>query len=111
MATPLRAEIVSMVIDGNMLRYRMSKWPELLPDPSKNVVTPGELWPFIAATLEEPLARLALAEIRTATDSPDDILFVAYRALKVCGSGFWMEIRTRGPRAGAPGKACVRRSG
>ena len=80
LAMPLRAEIMSMVIDGYQLIYRTPQWPELLSDPTRAGVPESELQPYVAAAIEEPLARLALADLRTAIDSPDDTLFLCYRA-------------------------------
>lgn len=82
LATPLRVEITSMVVDGNRLVHRTLRWPELLPDPSTLHVTEDKLQPFVSATIEESLARMALADLRRAIDSPDDTVFLAYRAVE-----------------------------
>jgi hypothetical protein len=82
LATPVRAEITSMVIDGNRLVHRTLRWPDLLPDSSTLHVTEDELRPFVEATIEESLARLALADLRRAIESPDDTAFLAYRAVE-----------------------------
>lgn len=82
LATPLRAEIMSMVADGNRLIHRTLDWPELLPDPSTRHVAEDKLQPFIAAAMDEPLARLALADLRAAIESPDDTGYLAYRAVE-----------------------------
>lgn len=82
LATPLRAEVTSMVIDGNKLVYRTSRWAELLSEQSRNSVAEDELQPYVDAVISEPLARLALADLRTAIESPDDTLYLAYRAVE-----------------------------
>jgi hypothetical protein len=82
LATALRAEIKSMVVDGIKLVYRTTRWNDLLPDPSKTSATAEELKPFVAASVEEPLARLALADLRSAIDTPDDTVLLTYRAVE-----------------------------
>jgi hypothetical protein len=82
LATSLRAEIKSMVIDGNKLVYRSTRWNELLADGSKTSVTEDELQPFVVASIQEPLARLALADLRAAIESPDDTVLLTYRAVE-----------------------------
>lgn len=82
LAVALRAEILSMVIDGRELVYRADEWPELLPDPPINKVPAETLQPFISAAAEEPLIRLALADVRAAIESPDDTVMLCYRAIE-----------------------------
>jgi hypothetical protein len=86
LVSPLRAEIRSMVIDGNMLIQRRPGWPELSPelltDPSIPHVTADRLQPFLAAAMCEPLVRFALADLRMAIESPDDTGYLAYRAVE-----------------------------
>lgn len=86
LASSIRAEIRSMVVDGTQLFIRTPSWrellPELLTDPSVPYVTGDKLQPFITATIKEPLARLALADLRTAIESPDDTGYLAYRAVE-----------------------------
>ncbi len=81
LATPLRADISSMVIDGNRLMHRSSQWPELLAEVS-NFVDEGKLGPFIGAACEEPLIRLALADLRSALESPDETVMLCFRAIE-----------------------------
>lgn len=59
LVTPLGAEIMSMIADGNRLIHRTVDWSELLPEPSTRHVAEDKLQPFIAAAMDEPLARLA----------------------------------------------------
>jgi hypothetical protein len=82
LATSLRAEIKSMVVDGTKLVYRTTRWDGLLPDPSKTSVAEEALRPFMVASIEEPLARLALADLRGAIESPDDTVLLTYRAVE-----------------------------
>ncbi len=86
LVSPLRAEIRSMVVDGNMLIQRRPGWPELSPelltDPSIPHITGDKLQPFLAATMCEPLVRFALADLRVAMESPDDTGYLAYRAVE-----------------------------
>lgn len=82
LVTPLRAEIMSMIADGNRLIHRTVDWPELLPEPSTRHVAADKLQPFIAAAMDEPLARLALANLWAAIESPDDTGYLAYRAVE-----------------------------
>jgi hypothetical protein len=42
----------------------------------------SDLQPLVAAAVQEPLARLALADLRAALQYPDDTLFYAYRAVE-----------------------------
>ena len=86
LVSPLRAEIRSMVVDGNMLIQRRPGWPELSPelltDPSIPHITEDKLQPFLAAAMCEPLVRFALADLRVAMESPDDTGYLAYRAVE-----------------------------
>jgi hypothetical protein len=82
LAAPLRTELSSFVIDGNRLMMSTNRWAELTNDPLKSSVSGAELAPFIQAATAEPLARLALADLRTAIEAPDDTPFLAYRAVE-----------------------------
>lgn len=81
-ATALRAEIRSMIVDGSTLVLRDTKWSELLNDPDKNRVPAEEVEPFVKASVEVPLVRFALADLRASLVSPDDSAFLAYRAIE-----------------------------
>lgn len=89
LATALRAETRSMVADGVgadglKLAYRTPSWADLLPEPLAEpfYVAGDKLQPFTTAALGEPLARLALADLRVAIESPDDTAYLAYRAVE-----------------------------
>jgi hypothetical protein len=89
LAAALRAETRSMVADGVAtdglkLAYRTPSWSDLLPElPTEPFHVPEDkLQPFVAAALDEPLARLALADLRAAIESPDDTGYLAYRAVE-----------------------------
>lgn len=89
LATALRAETRSMVADGMRadglkLAYRMPSWADLLPEllTEPFYVAGDKLQLFTAAALDEPLARLALADLRVAIESPDDTAYLAYRAVE-----------------------------
>ncbi len=84
MATPLRAELLSMVIDGYHLILKDGRWVDLLPETEKPEyrVPPEKLTPFIDAAICEPLVRLALADVRTAIDSPGETVWLSYRAIE-----------------------------
>jgi hypothetical protein len=82
LASALRAETKSMVIDGRTLVLKAMSWPEVLTEPGSPRVGPESLNPFVTAAAAEPLVRLALGDLRTAIESPDDTLFLCYRAVE-----------------------------
>lgn len=82
LAASLRVEVVSLVIDGTHLVHFTTQWPDLLEGPLRAQIPEGELQPFFQAALTEPLARAALADLRSAIEMPDDTSFLAYRALE-----------------------------
>jgi hypothetical protein len=82
LASALRAETKSMIIDGRTLVLKTTTWPELLTEPGSPQVEPESLSPFVVVAAAEPLVRLALADLRTAIESPDDTLFLCYRAVE-----------------------------
>ena len=78
----MRVEVNSLVIDGNRLITSTPRWPQLIDAPLKVVVSGLDLAPFIQAATAEPLARLALADLRAAIDAADETLFLSYRAVE-----------------------------
>lgn len=82
LATPLRAEILSMVIDSNQLIHLEGRWQELIPERTENYARADKLAPFVHAAINEPLVRLALADLRAAIDSPGDTVMLSYRAIE-----------------------------
>jgi hypothetical protein len=86
LATPLRIELLSMIIDGNDVILKDGRWAELLPEEERENPTyyaaPEKLGPLVDAAINEPLVRLALADLRTAIDSPGETVALAYRAIE-----------------------------
>jgi hypothetical protein len=86
LATPLRIELPSMIIDGNDVVLKDGRWAELLPEGEREnpayYVAPERLGPLVDAAINEPLVRLALADLRTAIDSPGETVALAYRAIE-----------------------------
>ncbi|MEU8227257.1 hypothetical protein, partial [Kribbella sp. NPDC048915] len=84
MATPLRAETLSMVIDGNQLILKEGRWPDLLPETQEPEyrVSSEQLGPFVDAAICEPLVRFALADVRTAIEFPGETVWLCYRAIE-----------------------------
>jgi hypothetical protein len=88
LAVPLQAEVRSIVVQGEddqvQLALRRHGWPDVLekqPQLPLRAEAP-DLQPLVAAAVQEPLARLALADLRAALQYPDDTLFYAYRAVE-----------------------------
>jgi hypothetical protein len=87
-AVPLQAEVRSIAMQGQddhvQLALRRHGWPDLLDEQPELPLRAeaSDLQPFVAATVQEPLARLALADLRAALQYPDDTLFYAYRAVE-----------------------------
>ncbi|GAA1566007.1 hypothetical protein GCM10009789_19360 [Kribbella sancticallisti] len=83
LAAPLRGEILSMIVDGKELHYRKLQWDEFLPKGSDETrVEAVKLQPFTRMAIEEPLVRLALADLRTALDLPGETVVLCYRAIE-----------------------------
>jgi len=86
LATPLRIELLSMIIDGNDVILKDGRWAELLPEEEREnpeyCAAPERLGPLVDAAINEPLVRLALADLRTAIDSPGETVALAYRAIE-----------------------------
>jgi hypothetical protein len=89
LAAPLQAEIRTISVQRNdseqiQLSWCRQEWPELLGDrvswPPR--VEGDDLQPLVAATVAEPLIRLALVDLRAALQYPDDTLVYAYRAVE-----------------------------
>ncbi|WP_134106940.1 hypothetical protein [Kribbella pratensis] len=109
LATPLRAEILSMSVEGRVLIYRASQWPDLLDGNSSSRVEGERLEPLTSAAINEPLLRLALADLRAAQESAVDTVMLCYRAIEsirqwfAIGSGegdndrkrSWQDLRDR----------------
>jgi hypothetical protein len=89
LAVPLQAEIRTISVQRSdsevvQLGWCRQEWPQLLGETSSwpPRVEGDRLQPLIAVTVAEPLARLALADLRAALQYPDDSLFYAYRAIE-----------------------------
>lgn len=82
LAASLRIELTSLLIDGNHLIISTNGWPALTDDLNRTKVSAQYLEPFVQAAITEPLARLALADLRSAIDTPDDTPFLSYRAVE-----------------------------
>lgn len=89
LAVPLQAEIRTISVQRSdsevvQLGWCREEWPTLLGEdlswPPR--VEGDHLQPLIAVAVAEPLARLALADLRAALQYPDDSLFYAYRAIE-----------------------------
>lgn len=88
LAIPLRAEVLSLVIDGSQLIYRDDQWADVLEGPPSKSVDSEKLGPFVSAALGDPLIRLALADLRTAIEAPDDTIMLCYRAIEAIRQWF-----------------------
>jgi len=110
LAAPLRAEVLSMIVDGVEIHYRKLQWDELLPDDSNIARVEGvTLEPFTRTAIEEPLIRLALADLRTALEQPGDTVMLCFRAIESIRQCFldgdadddsarkrsWIDLRTK----------------
>lgn len=83
LATPLRISIDSIFIqDLNAIATISNTWHELKDSPEQQRVNAEVLEPFIYVSAAEPLVRLALADLRSALESPEDTVFLAYRAIE-----------------------------
>ncbi|MFI5730346.1 hypothetical protein ACIA49_09525 [Kribbella sp. NPDC051587] len=83
MAAPLRGEILSMVVDGVELHHRDLQWELLLPEGSDKTRVEGvHLQPFMNLALGESAVRLALADLRSAIDSPGETVMLCFRAIE-----------------------------
>jgi hypothetical protein len=89
LATPLRAEVSSLVTQGNTLVIRTLTWEELREAPNSPPYVDGStLQPFFEATASNSFARHALADLRAALEYPDDTAFYAYRAIETVRQSF-----------------------
>ncbi|GLZ51503.1 hypothetical protein Acsp07_11200 [Actinomycetospora sp. NBRC 106378] len=74
----LRLELTSIIVNGNRIYLPSPFWYAK----AVSRVEGDRLIPVVAAAVSEPLARLALADLRVAQTSPDDSGFLAYRAVE-----------------------------
>ncbi|MET8552234.1 hypothetical protein [Micromonospora zamorensis] len=81
LATTLRAETASMIIDGKELFLRNDQWTGLIASPRK-FVPPQDLEPFVRAATGDSLIRLALADLRLALEAADDTVMLCFRAIE-----------------------------
>ena len=89
LATPLRAEVSSLVTQGNTLVIRTLTWEDLRQEPNSPPHVDGSaLRPFFHATASNSFARHALADLRAALEYPDDTAFYAYRAIETVRQSF-----------------------
>jgi hypothetical protein len=110
LAVPLQAEVRSIVMQGEddqvQLALRRHGWPDVLdqqPELPLRAEAP-DLQPMVATAVQEPLARLALADLRAALQYPDDTLFYAYRRSRAHASGSCRQAsRTTTTRGSSPG--------
>lgn len=89
LAAPLQAEIRTISVQRDdseqiQLGWCRQEWPELLGETATwpPRVEGDALQPLVGATVAEPLARLAVADLRAALQYPDDTLVYAYRAVE-----------------------------
>ncbi|WP_433162599.1 hypothetical protein [Kribbella sp. CA-247076] len=83
MAAPLRGEILSMIVDGVELHHRDLQWEQLLPEGSDRARVEGvRLQPFTNMAISESSVRLALADLRSALDSPGETVMLCFRAIE-----------------------------
>jgi len=89
LTTPLRAEVSSLVTQGNTLVIRTLTWEDLRQEPNSPPHVDGSaLRPFFHATASNSFARHALADLRAALEYPDDTAFYAYRAIETVRQSF-----------------------
>lgn len=83
MAAPIRGEILSMIIDGVELHHRDLQWEQLLPEGSNKARVEGvQLQPFMRTALGESAVRLAIADLRSALESPGETVMLSFRAIE-----------------------------